>query len=257
MHFKSRHFAGSIFLALVCFAAPEAEAHRLEPISTEFAVPFVPGAGGAEITYEYQRQGNGASEHLIPETEIEVGLVPRLQVNLGYPLLRIKEGADEPAQVVGGRFEVGGRYLLFGGAVDRYAVSLQAGVEAPTGSSQVVGDATEVNAALHVDNYAGERVRLHSNLGWSTSIGGTERPERVFRYANAIVWMASLRWNPVLEILGETETRSGETALAIQPELIFWANRHLEFKLGIPVGLTSSTPAIGVRAQIAILWGED
>jgi hypothetical protein len=56
----------------------------------------------------------------------------------------------------------------------------------------------------------------------------------------------------VLEILGETETRTGETRLALQPEIIFWANRHWEFKVGLPIGLTSATPGIGVRAQVTI-----
>jgi hypothetical protein len=242
---------------IVVILAPNAQAHRLEPISTEFAVPFAPKAGGIEITYEYERKGNGASEHAIPETEFELGLIPRLQINLGYPILRVKEGSGEPTRVVGGRLEAGARYLLFGGATRSYAVSVQAGVEAPTGASEVVSDATEVGAALHVDRYVGERGRLHSNLGWTTSIAGTDQPERLFHYSNAIVWMASLHWNPALEILGETETRTGETRLAVQPELIFWASRHLECKVGIPVGLTSATPAVGVRAQIAIIWGSD
>lgn len=237
--------------------APSVHAHTLEPISTEFALPFAPGAGTLQINYEYEREGNGASEHAIPETELELGLLPGLQINLGYPVFRIKEGMNEPARVVGGRLEVGARYLLFGGAVRTYAISLQAGVEAPTGADDVVGDATEVAAALHIDKYVGERVRLHSNLGWATTVGGSEPPERVFRYSNAVVWMASLRWNPVVEVLGETETRSGDTSLAIQPEMIFWANRHLELKVGIPVGLTSSTPGIGVRAQISIIWGAE
>ncbi|MFQ5778759.1 MAG: hypothetical protein ACE5IP_12205 [Terriglobia bacterium] len=243
--------------ALIFIFVPGARAHRLEPISTEFALPFAPKAGVLEITYEYEREGEGASEHALPEAELELGLFPRLQINVGFPLLRIKEGTGEPTRVVGGRIEAGARYLLFGGAVESYAVSLQGTVEAPTGASEVVGDATEVGAALHVDKYLGERLRAHSNLGWSTSVGGSERPERVFRYSNALVWMATLRWNPVLEVLGETETRTGQTELAIQPEIIFWANRHLELKVGIPVGLTSSTPDIGVRAQIAITWGTE
>lgn len=248
----------AICLGLMASAPPAAQAHKLEPISTEFAAPFAPRAGALEITYEFEKEKEpGASEQAIPEVELELGLLPRLQINVGYPLLRVDEGVGEPARTAGGRVELGARYLLMGGSTRGYAVSLQGEVEAPTGSSAVVGDATEVGAALHIDRYLGERVRLHSNLGWSTSIGGEEPPERVFRYSNAVVWLASLRWNPVLEVVGETETRSGETKLAVQPELIFWANKHLELKVGIPVGLTSSTPDIGVRAQVAIIWGAE
>ncbi len=246
-----------LFLAITSFFTPALWAHRLEPISTEFAVPFLPKAGGMEITYEYEREGEGTSEHAIPEAELELGVFPRLQINLGYPLLRIKEEREEPARVLGGRLEIGARYLLLGGAVRNYAISLQAGVEVPSGPREIVGDAMEVGGAIHLDRHVGERMRVHSNLGWSTSVGGSEPPERLFRYSNALVWMASLHWNPVLEVLGETETHTGETRLALQPEMIFWANRHLELKVGIPVGLTSATPAIGVRAQIAITWGRD
>lgn len=245
------------FCAPIFFLTPVVQAHHLEPISTEYALPFAPKAGTWEITYEFEREGRGANQQALPEVELEIGLFPRLQFNLGFPLLRRKEGPGEPAPVVGGRVEAGIRYLLFGGVQRRYAVSLQAGVEAPTGSSAIVGDATEIGAALHVDRSLGRRARLYSNLGWSTTVGGSERPERLFRYSHALVWMPGRRWNPVLEILGETETRTGETRLALQPEMIFWANRHWEVKLGIPIGLTSATPGIGVRAQVAILWGGD
>jgi hypothetical protein len=250
-----------LFFRFVLIVAPmfllslAVQAHHLEPISTEYALPFAPKAGTWEITYEFEREGRGANEQALPEVELEIGLFPRLQFNLGFPLLRRKEGPGEPAPVVGGRVEAGVRYLLFGGAQRRYAVSLQGGVEAPTGSSAIVGDATEIGAAIHIDRSLGRRARLHSNLGWITSIGGSERPERFFRYSHALVWMPARRWNPALEILGETETRTGETRLALQPEMIFWANRHWEIKVGVPIGLTSTTPDVGVRAQVAILWG--
>jgi len=233
-----------------------AHAHKLEPISTEFAVPFAPWSGGFEITYEFEDEHEpGASQQAIPEAELEIGLFPRFQVNVGFPLLRVDEGIGEPTQVVGGRTELGARYLLFGGGGHGYAVSLQGEVETATGSSAVVGNATEVGAAIHIDRYLGRRLRLHSNLGWSSPVGGEEPPERVFRYANAVVWTATQRWNPVVEVLGETETQTGETKLSIQPEVIFWGNRHLELKLGVPIGVTSTAPNVGVVAQIAILWG--
>ncbi len=257
MHSKAFFLCLTFIFASIFLAVPAAQAHHLEPISTEYALPFAPKAGTWEITYEFEREGRGANQQALPEVELEIGLFPRLQFNLGFPLLRVKEGPGESAPVVGGRVEAGIRYLLFGGAQRSYAVSLQAGVEAPTGSSAIVGDATEVGAALHVDRSLGRRARLYSNFGWTTAIGGSERPERLFRYSHALVWTPARRWNPALEILGETETRTGETRLALQPEMIFWANRHWEVKLGIPIGLTSATPGIGVRAQVAILWGGD
>ena len=248
----SRHVP-LVFLVFSC-SGPLA-AHRAEPISTEFALPFQPKAGNLKLFYEYEREGPGASEEAIPEVELELGIAPRWQINLGYPLFRIRDGTEKPPTVVGGKLEFGARYLLFGGATRSYAVSLHGMAEAPTGNPRVVGDASELGAGLFVDRYLSDRVRLHSNFGWRTTVGGMQDVERMLEYNSAVVWLATLRWIPVLEILGRTNTPGGNTELAVQPEVIFYAGPHVELKVGVPVGLTSTTPGIGVRAQIAIIWG--
>lgn len=232
-----------------------ARAHRGEPISTEFALPFAPGTGNWKIQYEYERQGPGASEWALPETEIEIGLFPRLQVNAGIPLRRVDEGLDESPHIFGGKLEVGARYLLLGGENHRYAISVQAEVEAPTGPRELAGDAPELGAGIFVDRYLGKKFRLHSNLLWKTTVGGQQGVERIFKYDNALVWLASRRWAPVVELNGETETATGTTRLTVQPELIFFAGHHLELKAGIPVGVTASSPDVGIRVQLAIIWG--
>ncbi len=232
-------------------------AHRLEPISTEFAAPFEPRTGSIEIGYAYERFESGHhTKHLIPEVEFELGLTSRTQVSFEMPEIREKF-ADEPATVGGGHLEIGFRYLLAGGPLKSYSISLNPRVEAPTGNRHIAGDATEAGLFLHVDKELGERVVLHGNYGWSSTIGGSEPPERLLRYHSAAVFLATLRWNPVLEILGSTDTARGQTELAIQPEIIFWAGPHLELKFGLPVGLTGSSPRIGVRAQIAIIFGRE
>lgn len=251
---RRRSYFVLLFLMLGC-SRPLA-AHRAEPMSTEFALPFQPKAGNLKLIYEYEREGGGASEHAIPELELELGIAPRWQINIGHPVLRIKEGREEPATVVGGKLEIGARYLLLGGATRSYAVSLQGTVEAPTGNRRVVGDAPELSAGLFVDRYLGERVRLHSNMSWKTTAGGRQKVARVFEYNHAVVWFATLRWIPALEVLGRTNTATGTTELALQPEVIFYTGPHVELKVGLPVGLTSATPGIGVRAQIAIIWGD-
>jgi len=43
--------------------------------------------------------------------------------------------------------------------------------------------------------------------------------------------------------------------LAAQPGVIYSLNHHLELKFGLPMGLTDATPQLGVRSQIAIIWG--
>ncbi len=245
----------------VCFffvlGSASLSAHRLEPMSTEFAAPFEPRTGGMEIGYEYERfEGGRHTRHLIPKLELELGLTLRTQVSFEMPEIREKF-ANEPATVGGGHLEVGFRYLLAGGPFKSYAISLNPRVEAPTGNRRIAGDATEVGLFLHFDKELNERVVLHGNYGWSSTIGGREPPERLFRYHSAVVLRANLRWNPVLEILGSTDTARGRTELAIQPEMIFWAGPHLELKFGMPVGLTSASPGIGVRCQIAIIFGRE
>ncbi|HUU12864.1 MAG TPA: hypothetical protein VM182_04030 [Terriglobia bacterium] len=37
--------------------------------------------------------------------------------------------------------------------------------------------------------------------------------------------------------------------------MIYSLNDHLELKFGLPLGLTDATPRLGVRSQIAIIWG--
>ncbi len=240
---------------LLLSASASLKAHRLEPISTEFAAPFEPRTGSIEIGYAYERFESGRhTRHLIPEVEFELGLTSRTQVSFEMPEMREKF-VDEPATVGAGHLEVGFRYLVAGGSLKRYSISLNPRVEAPTGNRRIAGDATEVGLFLHFDKELGERVVLHGNYGWSSTVGGTESPERLFRYHSAAVFLATLRWNPVVEILGSTDTARGTTELAIQPEIIFWAGPHLELKLGLPVGLTGSSPGIGVQAQIAIIFG--
>ena len=246
-------------ILFVCFffvmgGAP-LSAHRLEPISTEFAAPFEPRTGGMEIGYEYERfEGGLHTRHLIPEVELELGLTPRTQLSFEMPQIREKF-ANEPATVGGGHLEAGFRYLFAGGPLKSYAISINPRVEVPSGNRRIAGDATEVGLFLHFDKAVNERVVLHGNYGWSSTIGGSEPPERLFRYHSAAVFRASLRWNPVLEILGSTDTARGRTELAIQPEVIFWAGPHLELKFGMPFGLTEASPRIGARAQIAIIFG--
>lgn len=87
-------------------------------------------------------------------------------------------------------------------------------------------------------------------------VGGSQEVERTFQYDHALVWLASHRWAPVVELNGATDTATGETQLAVQPEIIFFASHHVELKAGLPVGLTRATPDVGVRFQVAFLWGQ-
>lgn len=259
----NRKFRAMFFCSSPCLCAfivllftIQLSAHRAEPISTEFALPFEPGSGNLKIIYEYEREGLGASRQALPKLELEFGGGQRWQLNLGFPLIRVKEGRDEPSTLAGGKLELGVRYLLFGGAGSNYAVSFQGTIETPTGNRSLFGDTPELSPGLFLERYVGQHIRLHSNLSWRTTVGDAEEPERVFEYRNAVLWFASERWVPGLELLGATNTDNGETSFTVQPELIFLAGPHLELKVGMPLGVTSHAPDIGVRGQVTILWGD-
>ncbi len=102
MRLKDLLFRFVLIVTLMFLLSLAVQAHHLEPISTEYALPFAPKAGAWEITYEFEREGRGANQQALPEVELEIGLFARLQFNLGFPLLRRKEGLGEPAPVVGG-----------------------------------------------------------------------------------------------------------------------------------------------------------
>lgn len=230
-------------------------AHQGEPISTEFAAPFEPGEGNLQLNFEYLRSGRGAGEYALPEYDFELGLVPRFEVNMGYPLVGSEPGSGERFTVGGGKLDIGGRLLLLGGETESTSVSFQGTVTAAMGDSRLVGDAPELSGGIFIDHAISDRVFTHSNFSWGATVGEKQKPERTFTYHNAIVWFASFHWLPVFELLGDTETSSGRTDLAAQPEIIYHVNPHLELKFGVPVGITATTPRIGARGQVTIIWG--
>ncbi len=248
--------------ALVCAAmvllmsAPAARAHRLEPIDTHFAQPFEPRAGSLETTYGYERRSDeGLRTDFIPDAEFELGIARRMQFSVEMPLVREKR-AGEPATLSGGHLGIGFRYLLAGGREKTYAVSINPSVAAPTGNRHLLGDATEAGLALHFDKKFGrERAFFHGNYGWSSTIGGRATPERLFLYRSALVVPVTRHWNPAFELLGQTNTATGRTELVAQPEIIYYASPHWELKLAVPAGLTGSSPTVGVRAQLAWIFG--
>lgn len=230
-----------------------AEAHRLEPISTQFARPFAPRTGSLQFNYDYQRR-HDVFTHLIPEAEFELGIFRSVQVSLAMPLIR-REEKGSATTAAGGHLEIGARYLLWGGEKKPYAVSFNAFVEAPTGNRRISGDATEAAFALNFDREFGKRVLFHGNYGWSTSIGGSEERERVLDYRSAFVFPVSLWWNPTVELLGQTDTATGHTEFLVQPEMIYYLSSHWEMKVGVPLGVTHGSSRVGVRAQVAWIFG--
>lgn len=247
-------FRACLLLLLLVSLVPAAAAHRLEPINTEFASPFEPGTGNVQIGYQYFRTAGFFTEQQIPLLQLEYGFAPRFQFTVGFPVLRNKF-TGEPARTGAGNFEFSLRYLLAGGLEQSYALSVNAIVEAPSGDAAVAERATAVGGRIHFDKSFGEAVFTHFNFGYRTSVNRFVEKEKSIEYSGALVWAATLRWNPGMELVGKKQL-GGSSEVALVPELIYYVGPHLELKFGLPVGLTSSTPGFGIQAQIAIAFGK-
>lgn len=241
-------------LILVFLVACRAEAHRLEPINTEFASPFDPGTGNVQIGYEYLRTANFFTRQQVPVLQLEYGFAPRFQFAVEFPVLR-NHFRGEPAQTGAGNTEFSLRYLLAGGQEYSYALSINAVVEAPTGDRAVAEHAVTVGGRLHFDKSFGESLFAHFNVGYLTSVSRFDEKEKSLEYSAALVWAATLRWNPGFEVVGRKQL-GGESNLGLIPELIYYVGPHMEVKFGLPVGVTSTTPDIGFQAQVAIIFGK-
>ncbi len=254
---KARVFLRPVVIVILFFTVAPAHAHRLEPINTEFAQPLRPGQTNLEISYEYEREPGGeGTEHVMPEFELERGLTRRVQFQVGIPLVRVKEG-NEPATLSGGHLELGFRALLAGGGNRSWVLSFQPSVELPTGNRRLFGNGTEVDAALHLDKFFGRSLRWYTNVGLASAVSGEEAGEKFLRYSSAVVIPLTRRWHLAPEIIGTRRFADNRTLLAAQPEVIYSLNDHLELKFGLPLGLTDATPRLGVRSQLAIIWGSE
>jgi hypothetical protein len=129
-------------------------------------------------------------------------------------------------------------------------------VEAPTGDTRLVGNATQVMGGALVDWRPTSRIVAHSNIMFDGSVGGTGRHSAFLEYSNAVVWAAANHFLPVFEFAGSSSTITGRTQLVGQPELIVPIGRHVELKGGLSLGLNSETSRIGLRTQVAWFWGK-
>jgi hypothetical protein len=219
------------------------------------ATPFGPGAGSLKLDYAGGIGQSGGSSQVIPEATLEAGAGKGLEAIARFPLIRVTPTSNGPAVIGGGQLAAGVRYLLSGGARRSYGVALQAIVEAPTGDTRLVGDATQVMPAVLVDWRPAHRLALYTNLLFDRSIGGTSPPTGFFGYGNAAVWQATTHFIPAVEFAGSTSIISGRTQLAAQPELIVREGQRWDLKAGVTFGLNPQTPHLALRAQLEWFWG--
>lgn len=224
-----------------------------EPISTKTAIPFAPGSGGLKLDYAGGIGESGGGSQIIPEATLEAGVGRGLETFTRFPLLRVTS-ASGSSFIAGGQLAVGARYLVASGTENAYALAVQTIVEAPTGNSRLE-NATQVMPGLLADWRPASPIVVHTNLMFDHSIGGAGPTLAFFEYSNAVVWLATAHFVPVLEFVGSTNTTTGRTQLIEQPEVILRTGPHFEFKAGLSFGLNSQTPHLGLRGQVDWFWG--
>jgi hypothetical protein len=232
------------------------DAQIAEPILTKTTIPFAQGAGTLKLDYAGGIGQSGGGSQVIPEATLETGVLRGLEILVRFPLLRVRAIPEGPVVIGGGQLAMGARYLFAGSAERSYAISVQAIVEAPTGDTQLVGNATQVMPGVLADWHPASRIVIHSNIAFDRSIGGTGQRAAFFEYANALAWTATDHFLPVFEFAGSTNAITGRTQLAGQPEAIVLIGQHLELKGGLQLGLNSKTSRLGLRTQVAWFWGK-
>jgi hypothetical protein len=245
-----RERASLLFIVSLALVVP-AVAHDSEPINTEFAAPFTRHAGNFQTGFQYLW---GTDLHDVVPLTFEYGFATRQQISIEMPVLC----GHEPGRTLfrPGNLELQYRYLLAGGAERRFALSVNPSIGIPSGDKRLAERAWEVGGAVHLDTHLADRVFTHMNIGYETPVAHFEEKEKNFFYKFAAMYEASERVQPVLEFVGEHDFHSGETRAALVPEAIWRAGERWEIKGGLPVGLTRSTPDIGVQLQVTWKFGE-
>ena len=244
---------GHLFWATSLSCVPAA-AQIAEPILTKTAMPAPTGAISLKLDYAGGIGQSGGGSQVIPEAILEAGASHGLELLLRFPLLRVTRPGGY-AVIGGGQLATGARYLVAGGSTRAYAVAVQAVVEAPTGNTRIVGNATQAIPEALVDWRPARQVMFHSNIAFDDALGGTGPKVAFVEHSTSVVWLATTHVSPVFEFVGSTNTTTGRTQLVAQPEAILRQGSHLELKAGLSLGVNSHTPSVGLRSQVAWFWG--
>jgi hypothetical protein len=95
----------------------------------------------------------------------------------------------------------------------------------------------------------------YTNVGWDLSVGGTGKRISLLTYESALGFASRRNVMPAVEFVGSTNTSTGRTLAVVEPDILFRRSPHFELKLGIPAGVNSKSPTLGLHAQLAMFWG--
>ena len=228
------------------------QAQVAEPLLTKTARVFAPSDTGLEFDYA-TAIGGRTNAQVIPEITLEAGLFSRLEALVRFPLLRVV--SRQESVIGGGQLAIGARYRLPAPGTNSLAISLQAMVEAPTGDSRLVGNATQIMPGVMADWRPGRGIAVYSNFIFDRLLGGSVPRFTLAEFQDAVTVRTSRRIVAVFEIAGSTNLLTGRTQIAALPEVVFRAGRHFEWKAGFQKGLNAVTEAYGLRAQVAWFRG--
>ena len=228
------------------------QAQVMEPLLAKTARVFARGDAGLEFDYA-SGIGGKTNAQVIPETTLEAGLYSRLEVLVRFPLLRVV--SRQESVIGGGQVALGARYRLPGPGTRKFVISLQTILEAPTGDSRLVGNATQIMPAVMADWRPGRVIAVYSNAAVDRPVGGSGPRFTLFEFQDAVTVRTSRRIAAALEVAGSTNVPSGRTQAAALPEVLVRLGRHFELKAGFQRGLNRATNANGVRAQVAWFRG--
>ncbi len=239
---------------LCVLAATSAQAHRLEPINTEYAQPFEPGVGVLKLTLGHSELDAEREDEV--GAGVEYGLLHRLQFSIDEAY-SIRNGAGRRQRTGFVNPELGLRYLVAGGNGHDYALSVNPSYTPVFGSRQVREGVSHYGFAINGDYYGKAGWLFFSNVGFeqaSRADAGASR-ERHLTYRLAAVQLQK-RWCPTVELLGDQDLASGRHDLTLVPEIQYYRNQWMELKLGVPVKLTHGSGRLGVQFQVTFALGK-
>jgi hypothetical protein len=219
-----------------------------QPINTEFASPLARRTANLNLNFQHFR---AALDEDIAGFDLEYGIARRMQFSFGVPLSRRVVSPGQSA-VGAGNLSLAYRYMFAGGNERPFAVSINPEVVFPTGNPGVADRAYILGAAIHVDAHRGDKLWMHSNVGYETPVAHFDEKEKDLRFAVAGMYEVTERIHSVIEVFGQHDFNSSVTETSVAPELIYSIGEHWELKAAVPFGATSSTPSYGI--QFRVTW---
>jgi hypothetical protein len=250
---QARFFVYSSILILI--GGTRCAAQFAEPIFTRTAVPNPAGTVSLKLDFVTPvAQDTGVRAQALPASRFEIGLGRGFETIFQLPVLR-RAQPDGTSVLGAGQFSVGLQYLLAGLPDRKYAIAVAARLEVPTGDSALVGNTTQLMPAVLAEWRAERHLVVRSNIAWNTVVSGTTGRFANFEQSHSAAWLLNRHFTPVLEFVGSTDTRTGNSQLVFQPEIIFAYTQFLELKAGLGAQFYPE-PHYDLRMQMAWFFGK-